>query len=315
MTVPTIDTSSLPAPGIEWPTLVVLGLCYATILFLTLFGTAIPLWFSIPLLTVALAQHSSLQHEALHGHPFRNIYLNEALVFVPVGLFVPYRRFRDTHIAHHNDERLTDPYDDPESNFLDPAVWQSLNPVMRAILLFNNTLFGRILIGPLVGMASFYKSDLRQILKGNRQILVPYLLHLAGLVPLVWWLTTYSTLPVWAYVLAAYGGMSLLKIRTYLEHRAHKDVPARTVLIEDRGFWSLLFLNNNFHFVHHQFPKLPWYHIPRLYEENKSEFLRNNNGYVYKNYREIFRKYFFHRKDDVPHPLYRPGDNNHGART
>jgi fatty acid desaturase len=36
---------------------------------------------------------------------------------------VPYLRFRDTHLAHHHDPNLTDPYDDPESNFQDPAVW------------------------------------------------------------------------------------------------------------------------------------------------------------------------------------------------
>ena len=306
MAAPLIDTKSLPTPRFEGPTIGLLSLCYAAILALTFLGSSIPLWISLPVLTIALALHSSLQHEALHGHPFRNAYLNEALVFIPVGLFIPYRRFRDSHIAHHNDSRLTDPYDDPETNYLDPDVWQSLTPALRAILLFNNTLAGRILIGPLIGMYSFYKADLREILKGNRRIIVPYLLHLVGLVPLVWWLATFSTLPLRAYILAAYGGMALLKVRTYLEHRAHENVPARSVLVEDRGFFALLFLNNNFHIVHHQFPKVPWYYIPRLYMANKEEFRRQNEGYVYKNYREIFRKYLLSRKDDVPHPLYFP---------
>ena len=30
---------------------------------------------------LAIAQYSSLQHEVLHGHPFRNQTLNDALVF------------------------------------------------------------------------------------------------------------------------------------------------------------------------------------------------------------------------------------------
>ena len=42
--------------------------------------------------TVAL--HSSLQHEALHGHPTRHAPVNEALVFLPLGLFYPFRRFK-----------------------------------------------------------------------------------------------------------------------------------------------------------------------------------------------------------------------------
>ena len=61
-------------------------------------------------------------------------------------------------------------------------------------------------------------------------------------------------MPVWAYLLAAYLGWSLLKIRTYLEHRAHEAARARTVVIESRGPLALLFLNNNFHVVHHMHP-------------------------------------------------------------
>ena len=40
-------------------------------------------------------------------------WLNEALVFPALSLAIPYQRFRDSHLAHHNDEILTDPYDDP----------------------------------------------------------------------------------------------------------------------------------------------------------------------------------------------------------
>ena len=51
---------------------------------------------------------------------------SEAMVFPSFLLLIPYLRFKDTHLAHHHDPALTDPYDDPESNFLDPAVWAQL---------------------------------------------------------------------------------------------------------------------------------------------------------------------------------------------
>ncbi len=35
------------------------------------------------------------------------------------------------HMAHHRDAILTDPYDDPESNYLDPAVWARLPRPLR----------------------------------------------------------------------------------------------------------------------------------------------------------------------------------------
>ena len=66
--------------------------------------------------------------------------LSEALVFPGLTIFVPYLRFKDLHLQHHFDPTLTDPYDDPESNFLDPAVWARLSAPMKALLRFNNTL-------------------------------------------------------------------------------------------------------------------------------------------------------------------------------
>lgn len=306
MSHPTFSAAEYPPAKFEWPTLGLILLCTAFILLFTRFAADLPLWGVVVCLSVLLALHSSLQHEVLHGHPFRDRTLNEALVFIPFGVFLPYRRFRDSHIAHHNDPRLTDPYDDPESNYLDPAVWGRLGPFTRAILLVNNTLIGRIFIGPFVAMACFYKSDLGQIAKGNAPVIRAYALHFTGLGIWLWWMLNMSTLGLWAYILAAYLGQSILKIRTYLEHRAHENTPARTVLIEDRGPLAFLFLNNNFHVVHHEFPKLAWYHIPKCYKAHKAEFRALNQGYIYKNYSEIFAKYLFKRKDAVPHPLYPP---------
>ncbi|MFV2038338.1 MAG: fatty acid desaturase, partial [Paracoccaceae bacterium] len=83
---------------------------------------------------VSVTMFSSLQHEVLHGHPTPFKRLNEALVFPGLTVFIPYLRFRDLHLAHHNDTRLTDPYDDPESNYLDPKVWDNLSTPVRAVL-------------------------------------------------------------------------------------------------------------------------------------------------------------------------------------
>lgn len=289
---------------LEWPTLLLMALCVMTLPLVTIYSDQLPMWVVMPLLTVTLTLHSSLQHEVLHGHPFQNALLNEALVFVPVGLLIPFRRFRDTHLQHHYDPNLTDPYDDPETNYLDPVVWAKFGSLMRSILIANSTLAGRMLIGPLISLWVFYRSDLSLIAKGDRDVIVAYVLHLIGLIPLCWWLVYVSTMPIWAYFICAYFAISLLKVRTFLEHRAHQKVQARTVVIEDRGFFALLFLNNNFHLVHHAHPQVAWYKLPAFYEKRREDFLRLNLGYVYPNYRAIFRKYFFRAKDPIPHPLW-----------
>lgn len=286
----------------EWPTLGVLVATYALWLW-----SISALWAFSPVLAiliagVAVAQHSSLQHEALHGHPFQNAHLNHLLVFPAVGFFYPYLRFRDTHLAHHHDPLLTDPYDDPESNYLDPMVWNPLPAWQKSLLRVNNTLLGRMIFGPLIGYVSFVRGDLRLIASGDRRVALAWGLHLLGLVPVLMALF-WGGMPIWAWLISCYLGASLLKIRTFLEHRAHEMFRARTVVIEDRGPLALLFLNNNYHVVHHMHPAVPWYDLPALYRKRRAHFLRRNEAYVYRNYAEIFRQYFLRAKDPVPHPL------------
>jgi fatty acid desaturase len=254
-------------------------------------------------MTVAIALHSSVQHEMLHGHPFRNPTANALLVFPAVGLLVPYLRFRDTHLAHHLDAVLTDPYDDPETNYLDPAVWNRLPRWHRAVLKMNNTLLGRLLLGPAVGMAAFVAGDVRAIRAGDRRVLAGWLWHLPAVAVAAAWVI-WADVPVWAWVLACYLAMSLLKIRTFLEHQAHERARGRTVVIEDRGPLAWLFLNNNLHVVHHMHPRLPWYRLPGLYAANRERYLARNEGYVFSSYAEVFRRHFLRAKDPVPHPFY-----------
>lgn len=294
------------APGIEWPTLALILGCYA----LWALGTTVlsALWLPLGLVvtTLAITLHSSLQHEVLHGHPFASRPANEALMFLPLGVIFPYGRFRDLHLAHHRDENLTDPYDDPESNYMDPKVWVRLSPALRMILRANNTLLGRMLIGPAVSVFALLRADLAAIRAGDRAIRRDWLLHLAGMVPVLVWLVTVAAIPFWLFVLSCYGALSILKIRTFLEHRAHELARGRTVIVEGRGLLPFLFLYNNFHVVHHAKPNLAWYRLPALYEERKEEYHRRNDGYVYSSYAEVFRRYFLRTKDPVPHPL-RPG--------
>ena len=69
---------------------------------------------------VLLTLHSSLQHEIAHGHPTRWPRFNRLLAIVPLSLWLPYARYQQMHLAHHHDDRLTDPIDDPESFYLTP---------------------------------------------------------------------------------------------------------------------------------------------------------------------------------------------------
>lgn len=287
---------------IEWPTLAVFLATYAAI------GIGGALWGTVPalsvlILAVALAQYSSLQHEVLHGHPFSRQWASEILVFPAFFVLIPYLRFKATHLAHHHDPALTDPYDDPESNFVDPAVWARLPRWGQNLLRVNNSLAGRILLGPAIGLYAFLKTDIRLLRAKTPAVWRAWALNALGLIPVVWFLSV-TGMALWAYALAVYVALGLLRIRTFLEHRAHAAHRARTVIIEDRGPLSLLFLNNNFHVVHHMHPNVAWYDLPALYAARRDHFLRRNDNYRYKNYVEVFAKYLWRAKDPVPHPIW-----------
>jgi fatty acid desaturase len=299
-----MTSSARSVARVELPTLLLLAATYVAWAAVTGFAAALGPWLAVPLLALVLAQHSSLQHEAIHGHPTRNQRLNDALVFPALGLLLPYERFREMHLAHHYDPLLTDPHDDPESNYLDPAVWARLRRSTRVLLAANNTLLGRMIIGPFLGMWCLWAADIRAIRSGDRVIARAYLLHGLGLAPVVAWLAYMGTMPAWAYLLGCWLALSILRIRTFLEHQAHERAGGRSVIIEDRGPLALLFLNNNLHAVHHAHPRLPWYRLPAEYARRRDEFLRRNDGYRYGSYAEVFARYLLRRKDPVAHPIW-----------
>lgn len=293
--------------GAEWGTFALILLCHGVwgIALFVLPQLSLVLAGVVAMLMIAL--QSSLCHEVIHGHPFRNQRLNEALVFLPLNLAIPYERFRDTHLAHHDDDRLTDPYDDPESNFHDPALWAQLPVWRRRLLRVNNTLLGRMVIGPALGQICFMRGDWQRIRAGERAVLRDWILHAVGAAAVLA-IVAVAPMGLAVYALAAYGALALLKVRTFLEHQAHDDKHGRTAIVEGRGFFAFLFLNNNLHIVHHLHPGVPWYHLPRLYRAGKAGYQAANHGYVLPSYGAVFARYFLRAKDPVPHPLWQAGE-------
>ena len=205
-----IEGDNTLARRVEWPTVAVAAGVYGAWAGLLVaapwIGATAAALFMIPVLVL----HSSLQHEILHGHPFRDRRLNELLGTPGLGLYLPYDRFSGTHLAHHDTPDLTDPLADPESYYVRPEDWQRLGPVRRGILQANRSLAGRMLIAPLFFTLGLIRNDLRAIARGDRTILRAWLLHLAT-VPIVLVLVVQlGGIPLWLYALAGYAALSVL---------------------------------------------------------------------------------------------------------
>ena len=189
----------------EWRTVTLIAACYILWLALVFGLSQISIIVSALLLIPVITLHSSLQHECLHGHPFRTSWLNDLIVLPPVGLFIPYLRFKAVHLEHHLNSRICDPYDDPESWYLAQDFWERLPRWLKVIFEANNSLAGRLLLGPTIALVRLAISDWREIVDGNRSVLRAWVLHICLLVPLLAGIIAWSAIPLPVYMACCYG--------------------------------------------------------------------------------------------------------------
>lgn len=290
-----------------WPTLAVATAVYGGFVLTTWFHLALPWWLLVPIGGYLTAWQASLQHETVHGHPFRRRWANRLLGLPGFLLWLPWGVYRDTHLRHHVDSRLTDPLEDPESFYVTAATWARLGRVRRAWLWALNTLAGRLLLGPPRTIGVFLRDEARLLTGGDRRRQRHWLWHLPGLGLVGVWVFWVCGVPVWLYLLAfVYPGTALMLLRSFLEHQAAQTVGARTAVVEAGPVLSLLYLNNNLHAVHHAAPALPWYALPAAYRSRRQEVLAGNGGYRYANYLAIAAAYLFKAKEPPVHPRHAP---------
>ena len=287
---------------LEWPTITVIILCYALWLIVGFWLYPISPLLTLCIMVILSALHSSLTHEAIHGHPTNNRLINEALVCFPLSLIYPYRRYRQTHLLHHRNSFITDPFEDPESYYL---AWWQFKPMpypVKQLLRVNNSMAGRLIFGPLLSALAFITSDIRKMSKPSSAIWLGWLLHLPPCAIVLYCLYMMG-IPFWVYLLGVcWPALSLMSLRSFAEHRWHETSEGRTIIVEHSPL-SWLFLNNNLHLVHHYHPMEPWYKLPALYKKDREKWQKRNDGYVYKNYFELWKAYGFKPKEPVVHPM------------
>ncbi len=289
--------------AIEWPTILLAVAIYGGWLALTWWHAALPAWVVFPALVWLVAWQSSLQHEVLHGHPTRVRAINDAIGFPPLSLWLPYGIYRPSHLRHHDDPRLTDPLDDPESRYWLPEQWAVLSRPGRLIVTVQNTFLGRLLIGPAWSIGRFFYFQGRALRHGHPGAWRVWGPHLLGVALMVVWLGGVCRLnPLLYVVFVAYPAVALLLIRSFAEHKAARGVRERIAIVEHAPVFGLLFLYNNLHLVHHAWPELPWYRIPAIYRQYRDRFVAGNGGLVYDGYFDVARRFLITSHDRLLHP-------------
>jgi fatty acid desaturase len=278
----------------DGPTWIVAAILYSAWVALIWYNAVLPWWVIMSVGAYLLAWHFSLQHEAIHA--FRGVpaWARFAAVFPPLGLWFPFPLYRKSHTTHHRDVHLTTPGVDTESYYVRRADWERMSKARRALLTFNQTMAGRLLIGPPLRLWLLVQRETRRVREGNTSHLPHWGIHAVAVGLLFWFISGVCHMPWWQYcLLVAYPGLSLGLLRAFTEHRAAEDSQERTASVESNALFGLLYLYNNLHVVHHLKPTMAWYDIPAYYRANKEELMRMNGEFMYKGYAQLARHYLF----------------------
>jgi fatty acid desaturase len=169
-----------------------------------------------------------------------------------------------------------------------------MGPVKRALLTFNQTMAGRLLIGPALRLWILVVRETGRVRQGDYSHLPHWAVHAVAVALLFWFISSVCGFPWWQYcLLVAYPGLSLGLLRAFTEHRAAENSQERTAAVESNAVFGVLYLYNNLHVVHHLKPTMAWYDIPRFYRANRDELLKSNGHFVYAGYGELAKRYLF----------------------
>jgi fatty acid desaturase len=300
-----VEIVELPPLGrrIEWPTVGLAIVIYGMWFLTTWCWRELPWWALAGLGAWSIAWQMNLQHEVIHSHPTPYRRLNEAIGIWPLSLWLPFSLYRSTHIRHHQDANLTDPFEDPESYYWTSVGFRDLGPMSRVLVTAQSTLLGRFVLGPAWMIRRFLTDLARDVWLGKPGVRQIVFWHCLQCLPVLAWVLGVCGMPLWVYVAAfVYPGMSLAMVRSFAEHRADADANRRTAIVENARILGVLFLNNNLHVAHHMRGGLPWYQIPKFYRLNRAALIERNGGLVYNSYIDVVRRYLITPHDRQIHP-------------
>lgn len=276
----------------DGPTLLVAAAIYSGWLLLLAAHSRVPWWIIAPLAGYIVQWHFSLQHEAIHSMRGWPRWLRQALVWPPIGIWFPFELYRRSHSLHHRNSKLTYPEHDTESYYHEEEDWEDYGDLSRWLLVVNQTFLGRLFIGPFLRTPRFFIKEVGKMISGDTTDLGIWVRHFIGVALILLFLAEVFDISALQYLAEfVYPGLVLGMMRSFTEHRWSERPSERTAVVESNWVFGLLFLWNNLHVVHHAFPTLPWWKVPRVWRQHRERIRAYNGGFVFRGYGEIARRW------------------------
>jgi len=250
---------------VAWPTIIlgmVLGASYIATVLMALTGF-LALWLAVPLVAVLTYASYTVLHESVHGSITGNDqslrWLNKALGYMAAWIvMIPLTAHRHEHTAHHR-------YANDETRDPDFHIGQMRN---------SPAALARAVVRAIVGQFRYY-SENRWTKAPSKEKVQLYLEVAVAIVPRVAVMVAgYWVEGVALFVLGwLIGAIILLYLFAYVVHRPHEQVgryvDTSTILLPRplHALITRLWLFQNYHSIHHLFPRVPFYKYEQLYEE------------------------------------------------
>lgn len=267
---------------VAWPTVAVAAAIVGAFALVTTLGAMhiIPLWLGLILNTFVLYAIQTPLHEACHGNIAGRdsswLWLNHSVGYVCGALLLhEYKAFRHMHLAHHRDTNNPD---------IDPDNWVAVqNPFkvffrcMTIVFWYHHYFWKYIAFRPKV--------------PGMLPLAIHIILSYAVLYGLALWLSVEG---YWREVLALWivphflASALIIYFFAYLTHKPH-EVHER--YRDTNVFWvrgkvlgpivNWLYMFQNFHLVHHLFPRIPFYLYPKAFRSLRP-VLEQEKAHIYE---------------------------------
>ena len=275
----------------EGPTYLVAAAIYASWTLLLVFHAALPWWLLAPLGGYVVQWQFSLQHEAIHSWRTLPARWRLVIVWLPLGLWFPFELYRRSHSQHHRNVHLTFPDEDTETYYHHQERWDRYGRAWMAVLVANQTLLGRLVLGPFIRTPRLYWREGARLARGDFSNAGIWARHAVGVAAVLGVAAFWGVSPLRYVLCFMWPGIVWGMLRTFIEHRWGERPSQRTAVIESNSVFGLLFLWNNLHAVHHTFPTLSWFRIPGIWREHRERILAHNSGYVFPGYAEVARRW------------------------
>lgn len=250
---------------VAWPTVIlglVLGVSYAATVAMVLTGL-VSLWLAVPLMALITYLSYTVLHESVHGSITGNHrslrWLNQALGYMAAWIvMIPLSAHRHEHIAHHR-------YANDEANDPDFHVSNMRSSPLAAV---------RAAVKGCARQFSYYsenrwaKAPARQNLYLCLEVAAAVIPRLAVLAAGFWVEALMMFVLAWLI-----GAIVLLYLFAYVVHRPHQRVgryvDTSTILLPGplQTLLTWLWMYQNYHSIHHLFPRVPFYKYAKLYED------------------------------------------------